>query len=67
MDANTQIAAAASAGFTARVHAASGRVYVKYDGKDAGYLLPSDDGTTGTCGNVTRRAGALAEALRAVR
>ena len=64
MNANTQIAAAQSAGFTARLHAASGRVYVKYDGKDAGYLVPSDDGSTGTCSNVTRRAGALAEALR---
>jgi len=67
MDINTQITAAKSLGFSTKVHAPSGRVYLKYDGKDAGYLLPTDDGGTGTCGNVTRRAGALAEALRAAR
>lgn len=34
-------------------------------GKDVGYLVDSDDGGTGTCRNVTRRAGHIASILRA--
>lgn len=30
-----------------------------------GYLIATDDGTTGTCRNITKRAGEIAAALRA--
>jgi hypothetical protein len=64
---DAHIAALADARFTARLHAASGRWYLKCDGKDAGYVTDADaDGSTGTCGNVTRRAGSAAAALRTV-
>ena len=64
---DAHIAAIIDAGFTARKHAPSGRTYLKYDGKDAGYITDADaDGGTGTCSNVTRRAGSVAAALRSV-
>lgn len=42
------------------------RLYLRIDGKDVGYITESDvDGSTGTCSNVTRRAGSVAAILRA--
>jgi hypothetical protein len=40
------------------------RLYLTYDGRDAGYLVAGDSGVTGTCRNVKVRQGTVAEALR---
>lgn len=40
------------------------RLYLTYDGRDAGYLVNGDSGYTGTCRNVKVRQGTVAEALR---
>ena len=62
---DAHIARLAAAGFTAKHHSASGRWYLKYGGTDAGYITDADAaGSTGSCGKVTRRAGAAAAALR---
>ena len=54
-----------AAGFTVRKWAGrETRYYLKYDGREAGYLLDSDDGSTGSCRHVTVRAGSVAKALR---
>ena len=46
----------------------SKRLYLKRDGEEVGYLSVSDlTGGTGTCKNVTRRAGFVGELLRSVK
>lgn len=39
-------------------------IWVYDNGTYIGYLTSSDDGSTGTCKNINRRSGAVAEALR---
>lgn len=40
------------------------RLYVKDGGRDLGWLGTHDDGTTGTCRGLTRRAGFIAGLVR---
>lgn len=55
-----------AAGLMTKIWAGSEiRIYVRDRGKDIGYLLESDDGSTGTCKHLTRRAGYVAGLLRA--
>lgn len=60
------IAALTAAGFTCREWRGQ-RLYLKHGTRDAGYLVEGDDGSTGTCSNVTVRAGSVAQVLRALR
>mgnify|MGYP003559488214 FL=1 len=39
------------------------RLYVSKDGREFGYLLPSDDGSTGTCKHIAK-AGMFAAIIR---
>ena len=41
-----------------------GRLYVRKDRQDYGYLVDGDDGSTGTCSGITRRQGTIATLLR---
>jgi hypothetical protein len=53
------------AGFTVKMW--RDRMYLKIGTTDAGYLTADDlSGATGTCRNVTRRSGTVAEILRGV-
>lgn len=54
-----------NAGLTTKVwEGRETRVYVKDRGRDLGYVTESDDGSTGTCKHLTRRAGHIAQILR---
>lgn len=65
MDIQTQIEKLTAAGYQAKDWQGK-RVYVRdTKGQDMGYLVPGDDGSTGTCKNITRRAGSIKSALRA--
>lgn len=60
---NTQeVRDALGSGWTVRE--GRGCLWLRYGSRDAGRLVPGDDGTTGTCRSVTVRAGTVAEALR---
>lgn len=40
------------------------RLYLKHNGRDLGYLVDGDDGTTGTCCGLSRRRGYVAGLIR---
>lgn len=40
------------------------RLYIRHGGRDLGYISEGDDGTTGTCRGITRRAGWVASIIR---
>ena len=44
-----------------------GRLYVRKDGQDYGYLVDGDDGSTGTCSGISRRQGTIASLIRDAR
>lgn len=40
------------------------RYYLTQNGRDLGFLVPEDDGSTGTCKGITKRRGFIASILR---
>lgn len=40
------------------------RYYLKQGGRDLGYLVPGDDGSSGTCKGITKRQGYIADLVR---
>jgi hypothetical protein len=64
-----QIEALEAAGYQIRewVGSTETRYYLRASGQDVGYLLASDDGSTGTVKHVTRRAGYVSKILRSAR
>jgi hypothetical protein len=59
---STITAALESAGFSCTTR--GDRAYVAKGGDKYGYVVAGDDGSTGTCSGITRRAGTIAEILR---
>lgn len=64
MSTETQIEKLTAAGFGAKQGREADRVLVFYRGAYIGYLTEHDDGTTGTCKAISKRAGSVAAALR---
>lgn len=65
MDITTIVEKLNAAGLTTKVwEGRETRVYIKDGSRELGYVTEADDGGTGTCKNVTRRAGYIAGILR---
>ena len=63
-----KIEALKAAGYEAKAWGGTGtgreeRIYVRQGGRDLGYLVTDDDGSTGTCRGV-KRSGDIARILR---